>query len=243
MKTQNDVGCPPDCTAPRGTARAVRAMRFMWCAALLVSALSIQQLSARRSRQGWAKDGCWYTLKGRVYVTELCRRLVAAHTLDYSNPVRREWLLRIEDNPANLYQDVTFLQGPMHGWTARLARRGLARTQCGQGFGPSGIRKACGPTLSLRVETRRLCQAARDAGTLINNYFNNRGVGMFRRAGVPGDLAPLPNRALLTGGRPPSASARGAARTRGLPEDSTDRGRQNSRRESSRRRPGAASGR
>ena len=183
MKTLNDVARQADFTAPKGTALFVRALRLACAAALVLSALPVRA-GAQTPAPYWANNGCLYELRGRNYVTELCRRLVAPHTFEYWNPVRREWLVRIDDNPANLYMDLTFLQGQMIGWTARL---GVARP--GQNAVPAGIWSIRNPqgvwtnVLAQRGDTPA-GQAARDLGNLINNRSNNRGVGIVL-GGIP----------------------------------------------------------
>jgi hypothetical protein len=181
VTTLNDVSLQADGRTSRR--RAVRMTRFVGCAALLMSALSIR-VNAQNPQPYWGQDGCHYAWNGRGYATELCRRPVAAHTFDYWNPVTRQWLLRIEDNPANLYQDVTLLQGQMYGWTARL---GTPRP--GQNAVRAGVWAIRNPN---GVWTNTLVQggdtpagaAAREVGNYINNRFNNRGVGIVL-GGIP----------------------------------------------------------
>jgi hypothetical protein len=187
MKTQNDVVRQADFTASRAAARADRAMRFVLCMTLLASAVSTgvgAEPNARTPAQFWANNGCFYTLTGRGYVTELCRRPVAPHTFDYWNPVRREWLLRIEDNPANLFLDVTLLQGPMRGWTARL---GAARP--GQNAVRAGIWSIRNPqgvwtNVPVPGADTPAGAAARSTANAINDYFNGRGAAIVL-GGIP----------------------------------------------------------
>ena len=146
----------------------------------LVSALS-GGLKAQNPPQYWGNDGCFYQWTGRVYRTELCRTLVAAYTFDYRNPVRRELLLRIYDNPANPYQDITFLNGQMAGWTARF---GQARP--GQSAVPAGIwgyrdpRGVWTNLLTARADTPA-GRSARELGALINDAFTNLGGAIWAR--------------------------------------------------------------
>jgi hypothetical protein len=128
---------------------------------------------ARAQDAYWATNGCYYTWTGHTYTTQLCARLVALYTYDYWNPVRGEWLVRIEDNPANTYQDWTFLNGPLYAWTARL---GVARP--GRDAVTAGIwaiRPAGGVWFSTIAQTTDTPagQLARSVGTAINNAFNN----------------------------------------------------------------------
>lgn len=160
----------PNCPSTGGARKLGPATRVLLGAVFAVLAVSAD---ARAQNAYWATNGCYYTWTGSTYTTALCRRLVALHTYDYWNPVRGEWLLRIEDNPANLYQDWTFLNGPMYAWTARL---GTARP--GQNAVTAGvwaIRPAGGQWFSTLAQTTDTPagQLARSIGTAINDSLNN----------------------------------------------------------------------
>lgn len=142
---------------------------------LLAAAFAVCAFSSTASAQSyWANNGCLYTWTGSAYTTDLCARRVAAYTYDYWNPVLGQWLVRIEDNPANLYQDWTFLSGPLYAWGARI---GAARP--GQNAVRAGIWAIRDPrgvwtsTLAPSGDTAA-GEAARSIGTYINNTFSNR---------------------------------------------------------------------
>jgi hypothetical protein len=183
MKTLNRIARQADITEPKATGHILRALRLACCTALVLSALSVRA-GAQPQAPFWADNGCLYELKGRNYVTELCRRLVGPHTFEYWNPVRREWLMRLEDNPANLYMDLTLLQGPMAGWTARL---GVARpNQNAVRAGIWSIRNPQGVWTNVPTQggDTPAGQAARNLGTMINDRSNSRGVGIVL-GGIP----------------------------------------------------------
>lgn len=152
-----------------GAPRPAAALRVLLAVVFAVCAFS----STANAQSFWANNGCHYVWTGSTYTPDLCRRLVAAYTYDYWNPVQGQWLVRIEDNPANLYQDWTFLSGPSYAWTARI---GTARP--GQPAVLAGIWAVRNPwgvwtnTIASTGDTAA-GQAARAIGTYLNNALNN----------------------------------------------------------------------
>lgn len=156
--------------------------RMVWSCVLAASALSTT-LIAQNPPQYWATDGCFYQSNGRGgYESELCRKLVAPHTFDYWN--RREWLLRIEDNPANPYQDITFLQGQMVGCGARVGRPRPGHAEAVRA-GIWAYRDPQGVWTNVPVAGDTPAgRMARDIGGLINGHSQNRSIGILL-GGIP----------------------------------------------------------
>ena len=170
MATLDATPAQPNHTSTGGTGRLGPVTRVLLGAVFALLAFSAD---ARAQNAYWATNGCYYTWTGYAYTTQLCYRTVAPYTYDYWDPSRGEWLVRIEDNPANSYQDWTFLNGTLYAWTARL---GVARP--GQNAVTAGIwaiRPAGGQWFSTIAQTTDTPagQLARSIGTAINNSFNN----------------------------------------------------------------------
>jgi hypothetical protein len=146
--------------------------KMMLSALFVVSTLSAG-VGAQTSH--WMQDGCFYTWNGRQYTTELCRRPSGPYAFDYLNPVRREWLMRIDYNPANLFQDITLLQGPYNGWTARL---GVAKPGEAVRAGIWAVKPPRGNWINTLPGDTAAGRAARDIGNAINGIGNGNTVAI-----------------------------------------------------------------